>query len=165
LNAFGAAYHFIVWGLIWLVGFAITHFADRLPAAVGAWHWLVLNLVGNAFSLSFGYRMRKAFKTLPHDGIGTIWILFLAFGALGAFFVRPAGDREGTMLIIIITMLWMSVMGALVNRALLWMAVGVTALSAVSDWLFADVFYLVLALGGGGALIATGIYLLKRRGT
>jgi len=68
------------------------------------------------------------------------------------------------MLIIIATMLWMSVMGALVNRALLWMAIGITALSAAAYWLLPGIFYLCLSLGGGGALIATGLRMLGRKG-
>jgi hypothetical protein len=164
LKAFGAAYHFIAWGTLWLIGFLIMHFADRLPRAFSTWHWLVLNVIGNAFSLTFSFRARKAFKPLPRSGIGLIWVLYLCFAFLGSFFVQPEGAKEAAMLIILALMLLMSIIGAILYRALVWVAVGIAALGALSYWLAPDAFYLCLAIGGGGAIIVTGLFLLKRSG-
>jgi hypothetical protein len=163
LAAFGAAYHFIVWGGIWLIGFLITHFAFALPKAVSAWHWLVLNVLGNIISWSIGYRGRKAIKAGPHSGIMAISLLFLGFALAGALVARPAGDHEALMLVAPLIMLWLAVMGALTMRLLIWVSLGITALCLAAFFFLPAEFYLCLAISGGLPMIGLGIFLLTRR--
>ncbi len=163
MNAFGAAYHFIVWGAIWIVGFSLDQFAPLLPEPVNVWHWLVLNVAGNVASFSISARGRRYLRVGPQGGIALIWILFMAFGGLGALFVRPAGFKEGSMLLVLLIMLWMAVMGALMNRVLLCVALGVTAVAVGAYYLLPDAFYLIMAVVGGTSLIAIGVAILARR--
>ena len=83
LEVWGGAYHFLVWGAIWAVGFMLSYFQDRLPPHFSNWSWGALNLIGNAASLSIGFRQRKTFRLSRSSGLGPIWILFLCFGAAG----------------------------------------------------------------------------------
>ncbi len=163
LNAFGAAYHFIVWGAIWLIGFSLDHFGPRLPEAVRIWHWLVLQVLGNALSFSITFRGRRYVRVGPQGAIALIWILFMGFSILGAFFVHPRSYEEGSLLIVLITMLWMAVMGAIVNKILLIAAVFVAVASAAAYLLIPDAYFLIMALAGGTSLIALGVFLLARK--
>ena len=67
------------------------------------------------------------------------------------------------MLIVLVTMLWLSVMGVLIFRPLLWTALTVSALSLASYFLIPESFYLALSLAGGGALIGAGLFLMRQR--
>jgi hypothetical protein len=164
LNAYGAAYHFIVWGVIWLIGFTISHFATRLPTPVAIWSWPVLDSIGMVCSWTIGIRMSKTFRNPVGSRIGWLWILFIFYGVLGVFFVHPAGSQEATLLLIFFVMLWMSVMGLWLNSALMWAGLAVTGLSLLGYFVLPGYFFLWMAFLGGGMMIGTGIFLLRGGG-
>ena len=164
LNAYGAAYHFIVWGVIWLIGFSISNFATRLPLAVAMWSWPVLNVIGMVCSWTIGIRMGRTFHNPYGSRIGLLWILFIAYGILGVFFVHPASFQAGSLLLVMYVMLWMSVMGLWLNSALVLVSLAVTGLSLVGYFAFPNFFFLWMAFLGGGTMIGTGVYLLRSGG-
>jgi hypothetical protein len=161
LNSWGAAYHFLVWGGVCLIGFSITQFHSLFPDAFLAGSWVVLNLIGMLGSWIIALRMRHKFHFSVGPRIAILWPLFVLFGVLEAFFVHPNDGREITMMIMIFNMLWMAVLGLWVNNILLWAALILTGFSLFGYVVFPDYFYLWMAFLIGGTLIGSGLYILR----
>lgn len=162
LNAWGAAYHLILWGLITLLGFTLTYFHARFPQLFVVLTWPVLIICGTVLSWAIGLRMRTKFQSPFGARIGVLWGLFVLYGAVGAFLVHPENPQEITTLVLIFHTLWMAVMGLWLNLRLLWVALAVAALTLFGYWVLPGYFYLWLALVIGGTMIVSGIFLLHK---
>lgn len=163
LNALGVAYHLLVWGVIWLLGFTISHFAPYLPPEIANWSWTVLGIVGGALSWIIGMRMGLTFRHPLGNRIGWLVFFFALYGVLGSFFLHPTDIREAVLLLIIFLMLFWAVMGLWTQSALLWVAVAVTGLSVLGYAVVPAFFSLWMAVLGGGTMIGTGLYILRSR--
>ncbi len=158
LNAWGFAYYLIVWGLIWLIGFSCSQF---LPAAVVGYLWLAIDLVGSGLSVYLGLRMGRTFRSPIGSRVGLFWIALLAYGFLGMWFVHPANPYEGTLLLIIVLMFGYVVMGLWVEPRLVWLGLFVTALALVGYFALPAIFFILMAVLGGGSMLGTGLYILR----
>lgn len=167
LGAWGAGYHFLVWGLVCLVCFGLTHFAPRLPIFVVAIAWILFEAAGVVASNLVGRRMRSR-VTGPADArIAYLWIIFTAFGLAIALLIRPADGRDISAFVALMTALCMCVMGLWINLALLWMGAAIAALTILGATLFRDWYYLWMSLAVGGSMTAAGAALValgRRRG-
>jgi hypothetical protein len=161
LNKWGVAYHLINWGIISLIGYPITHFYFLLPDGALAWTWIVLNIIGMSISWTIGFRMQRRFHYSISPRIGFLWLVFILYGVLGAFFLHPADGLEVTLLITIYTMFWLAVMGIWLNPILLWIALAMTGFAVFGYILLHGYFFLWMALLIGGTMTGTGIYLLR----
>lgn len=161
-NAWGAGYHLIVWGVICLIGFTISQFSSALPAVIGRSTWIVLNVVGNIISWSIGLRMRYKIQNNFGIRIALLWILFVGFAAVGAFFVHPAGPQEITVLLLLIINLWLAVMGLWLNLTMLWEALAFSAVTLAAYYFVPGYFFLCLAVLGGGVMIAAGCLVIRK---
>ncbi len=162
-NAWGAGYHLIVWGVICMIGFTISQFNALLPVVIGRSAWIVLNVVGNIISWSIGLRMRYKFQNAFGVRIAFLWVLFVAFGVMGAFFVHPFNPQEITLLLLLLINLWLAVMGLWLNLTMLWEALAFTAVMLAGYFWLPEYFFLCLALLGGGLMVAAG-WLVIRKG-
>jgi hypothetical protein len=163
LSASGGAYQMIIWGAVMMVGYTLNQFADRLPAALVAGPWIVMSTLGNILSVTVGVRRARKFHNPYGARLGFLWVVFLLFGVVGAFFVHPTDPREINLLAYMLSMLWMAAMGLWVDLRLLWVSLAFTALMLFGYLVLPDYFYLWLAIVGGGALIGSGLLLLRGR--
>jgi hypothetical protein len=163
LSASGGAYQMIAWGAIMMIGYTLNQFADRLPVALVAGPWIVMSILANILSVTIGVRRARKFHNPYGARLGFLWVVFVIFGAVGAFFVHPAGPREINLLAYLMTMLWLAVMGLWVDLRLLWISLGYTGLMLFGYFVLPDSFFLWLAFVGGGSMIGSGLLLLRGR--
>ena len=67
-----------------------------------------------------------------------------------------------TMFVILFIMLGQLAMGLLFSFSSVWWALPVTALALAGYFLMPDIFYLWVAILGGGGMIALGLYIRSR---
>ena len=159
----GAYIFLILTGIIWLVGFMSNQF---LPGDIVAYIWIGMSLLGSALSVVVGIRMggrvRGPSTAIYGKRIGIFWLL-LAFYAVAAIAIaRPTEGKQLTMLIILFVMVGQLAMGLLFSFSSTWWAVPITALALVGYFLLPDIFYLWMAVLGGGGMIALALYIRSR---
>jgi hypothetical protein len=164
LSASGGAYQIIIWGLFMAIGYTLNQFSDRLPLAVVVGVWVTITILANAICWTIGFRRARKFHNPYGARLGFLWIVFLLFAALGAFFVHPDGPREINLLAYLVVMLWLAVMGLWVDLRLLWISLAFTGLMLFGYFVLTDYFFLWLAIVGGGSMIGSGLLLLRGRG-
>ncbi len=164
LNASGGGYQLFIWGVIILIGYTLNQFADRLPMVAIAGTWIVMSVLGNIVSVMMSIRMARKFHSPLGARIGAMLPIFILFGAIGAFFVHPAGPREINLLIYLLVMLWMAMMGLWVKLSMLWISLIFTGLMLFGYAVLPEYFFLWLAIVGGGAMIGSGLFLISGRG-
>ena len=157
-------YQITIWGAIMMVGYTLNHFAEMLPVALVAGSWIVMSILGNVLSVGMYIRMARKFHHPMGVRIGSLWAVFLLFGVIAAFFVHPSDPREINLLVYLLVMLWMAVMGLFLRLSLLWISLTVTGLLVFGFLVLPDFFFLWLGIVGGGAMVGSGLFLLRGRG-
>lgn len=153
----------IVTGIVWLVGFLCTQFL--LGNLVG-YIWGGLSVLGTMAGFILGSRMGKRVRSpeaVPMmKRVGIFWLLLVLFAVTTIAAARPADGKQATLLIILFIMLGQMAMGLLVSFSNVWWSLLVAALALVGYFLFPDIFYLWMAVLGGGGMIALGLYIRFR---
>ncbi|MBN2084522.1 MAG: hypothetical protein JW748_04805 [Anaerolineales bacterium] len=163
MSSSGGSVQIIVWGIVMMIGYTLNQFADRLPVALVAGSWIVMSILANILSVTISVRRARKFHSPYGARLGFLWVVFLLFGGVGAFFVHPSDPREINLLVYLLTMLWMAAMGLWVDLRLLWVSLTFTALMLFGYLVLPDYFFLWLAIVGGGAMIGSGLLLLRGR--
>jgi hypothetical protein len=157
-----------LWGIVWIVCFAITHFA---PKSAG-WGWLVGNVLGIAGSLYLGaFRGRRAAvrsdssKRLGRRLLGS-WISLFVYATIWLAVLWPwREDQLGTFLVMLVMFAYV-VMGLWLEiRFLLWLGLVVTLLAGAGyafSWVIPGYLDLWLGFTGGTALLGSGLYMTLR---
>ncbi|MBN2388044.1 MAG: hypothetical protein JXB85_13585 [Anaerolineales bacterium] len=153
----------IVTGIVWLIGFMCTQF---LSGAVIGYIWAGLSILGGALGTFLGFRMGKRVRSpsaVPMaKRIGLFW-LFMVFYCIATIAVaRPTDGKQVTMFVILFIMISQLSMGPLLSFTSVWWALPITALALIGYFLLPDIFYLWMAILGGGGMIALGLYIRSR---
>jgi hypothetical protein len=153
----------IVTGIVWLVGFMCTQF---LPAEFVGYIWAGLSILGTTLGFVLGFRMGKRLRspaTAPMvKRVGLFWLFLVLFGIAAILIARPTDGKQATLLVILFIMLGQMAMGLLFSFSSTWWALPVAALAMVGYFLFPAIFYLWMAILGGGGMIALGLYIRFR---
>ncbi len=158
------AYKFLfIWGAIWMVGFLNSQF---LTGALVGYIWMGLDILGGALSAFVGIRLnrgvRSANSTTTGKRIGLFWLaLFLYCVAAGAV-VWPIDLKQGAMIIILFVMLGWMAMGLLLSFTPARWGLAITVLALIGYFLLPGIFFLWMAVLGGGGMIALGLYIRAR---
>jgi hypothetical protein len=159
----GASISLIITGIVWLVGFTSTQF---LTGPIVAWIWGVVSILGSAAATFLGIQAGKRVRSVSANETGkriaTFWGLLILFGAAGVAVARPTDGKQLTMLIILFAMIGQMGMGLLLSFSATWWTVPVVALTLTGYFLFPDIYYLWMALLGGGTMIILGLYIRFR---
>jgi hypothetical protein len=158
----------VLWGVVWMVCFALTHFMPQ----VAGWGWIVGDGVGIAGSLYLGRRGSRA-QAVRSDSSRRLWwrlfwfwFLLFIYADIWLAVLWPWSGQQLGMFLVTLVMFAYVVMGLwLEMRFMLWLGLAVTAMAgAVYVLSFAVPGYLNLWLGlaGGSALLAGGVYLTVR---
>jgi hypothetical protein len=154
----------IVTGIIWLVGFMCTQF---LPQEIVGYIWTGLSvlgcIVGTALGIRLGKRVRSPSIAPMAKRVGLFWLLLVFYGIAAIAIARPTDGKQATMLVILFIMLGQMAMGLLFSFSSVWWTLPITALALVGYFLLPDIFYLWMAILGGGGMIALGLYIRSRR--
>lgn len=169
----GADVLFILWGVIWALGFAFTYF---LPAVAG-WAWTVLDVIGIAVTI-WVLIWYAPVKTTADRRIGQFWLFLYVYVGLWIImlspFIKAQGHEESLKLskhfwalFATVPMFAYVVMGLWLEHMMIWIGLAVTALVVAGLYLVPlPHFWLYLGATGGGTLIRTGLFVRRRwRGT
>ena len=153
----------IVTGVVWLVGFLSTQF---LPVGIVDYIWGGLSLLGTIVGIVLGSRMGTRLRnssTIPMvKRVGLFWLLLIFFALAVIAVARPADGKQATTLVILFIMLGQMAMGLLFSFSYVWWTLPITALALVGYFLLPGIFYLWMAILGGGGMIALALYIRLR---
>jgi len=148
-----AAPHFLIWGVLWAVGYGLSSFLPRHAGAI----WAVVIPIGFVAGLA----------AMRGEGRGLGWRYGAATAAVWAFFIAvllvlwPVTDRQVAAFIPLFVAL-LYVLGGIWGGAR-YVAAGVVvaALTLIGFFLLGQHFLLWMAAVGGGALILAGVWLRR----
>lgn len=159
----GAYIYLMITGVIWLVGFLANQF---LTGSIVASIWIGTSLLGSIAGVLLGSRMGRRIRgrsaTAYAKRVGIFWVLLILFGIAAIAVAQPTDGKQLTMLIILFIMLGQMAMGMLFSFSSTWWAVPITALALTGYFLLPDLFYLWMAILGGGGMIVLGIFIRAR---
>ena len=154
----GMPYFLLIWGLVWTVGFAATHFLGPDSPAVGTL-WLVLDALGALASFGVGAYLGRRTPSPRGARIGLYWLVWTLYAALIIAFARPRSGDQLSLLIALFAMMGYVTSGLLYrSRFLVGLGLVVTAFIVVGYLAFPAYFNLWMAFWGGGSLLAAGFY-------
>jgi len=153
----------IVTGIVWLVGFMCTQF---LPKEITGYIWAGLSILGTILGTVLGFRMGKRVRspsTVPMvKRIGLFWLLLVFYGIATIAIARPTDGKQATVFVILFIMLGQLAMGLLFSFSYVWWALPITVLALIGYFLLPGIFYLWMAILGGGGMIVLGLYIRLR---
>jgi hypothetical protein len=164
VSASGAYGFLFIWGAIWLIGFACSQFlAGQVVGSV----WAGLNILGAVLSVVTGIRMNRGVRsttTSPLLGqrIGLFWLLLWLLCAAAIAVIWPPEPKQLAMIIILFVMTGWIAMGLLLSMTSARWGMAFTALALTAYFLLPEYFYIVMAVLGGGGMIALGFYIRSR---
>ena len=157
------AYNFLIlWGVIWLFGFIANHFFNAKTAGV---IWMGLDILGGVISAILGIRMGRKVRSpsglASGKRIAWFWLLLFVFCVSLILVASPADGKQTAMIIVLFVMLGWVAMSLLLSVASVWWGLAITALALIGYFLLPSIFYLWMAVLGGGGMIVLGIYIRK----
>ncbi len=156
----GGAYYLILWGIIWFFGFLGNQF---IHSSLIGFIWMGLNIVGTALSIYVGKRIGGQVKSQLGKLLFQFWIAIFIFTVVAVVLIIPFKNYVAlSMMVITMVMLGYTIMGFLTNIFLSYIGISVTVVGLVSYLLFPQFFGIIMAFLGGGTLIVSGIYMLKK---
>ena len=163
ISSSGAYNIMIVWGMVWLLGFLGSQF---LSQEIAGYAWMVLDILGGILSAVLGIRMglglRSASSTTSGKRIAIFWLLLFFFCIAAVSVAWPTDGKQLAMFIILFVMVGWLAMGLLLSFASVWPGLIITVLALVGYFLLPGIFYLLMAIMGGGGMIALGLYIRSR---
>ena len=165
----GADVLFILWGVIWALGYGCTYF---LPT-VTLWVWTGLDVIGIASTIWVGMRY-AAVKSGVGKRIGFFWFLLYVYVNLWIVMLWPFLKVQGheqsmdfwkhiSTLGLTVPMFAFVVVGLWLEHMMIWIGLAVTALAAAGLYLIPlPYFWLYLGVAAGGTLIGTGLFARRR---
>jgi hypothetical protein len=156
----GTSVTLIVTGIVWLIGFTCTQF---LPQQVVGTIWVVLSILGGIVATIFGIRRGRRVRspaTAPMaKRVGLFWLILVCYGIAAIAIARPTDGKQASTLVILFIMLGYLAMGMLFSFSSVWWALPITGLALVGYYVLPDIYYLWMAILGGGGMIALGLYI------
>jgi hypothetical protein len=154
----------VVTGIIWFVGFMCQQF---LPDEIAGYIWAGLSILGGTLGTALGFRMGRHVRspsTVPTiKRIGLFWLLLILYAIAALAIAQPAYGKQLTVLIVLFIMVGQLAMGLLFSFSSVWWVLPITALTLVGYFLLPSIFYLWMAILGGGGMILLGLYIRWRR--
>lgn len=158
-----AGWFFIVWGIIWVVGFIVTQFIGNDARFV----WLGLNLLGIGLSIYIGRRFFSEHSEHVIPGLGRrIALVFIGttiFGILVATLFSISSAEDITLLIILLSGLCYFTAGIMGSSKNLLLGLILWATALVGRLAFPAYLPILTAIVGGGSFLGVGMSFLLRR--
>jgi len=159
----GAYAFLIVWGAVWLLGFLSSHFlANETAGQI----WIGLDILGGVLSAVIGTRMNRRVRSPSAASSGKriawFWLLLFLYCIAVIGVAWPADGKQMAMFIILFVMVGWMAMSLLLSFASIWCGLAITALALIGYFFLPGIFYLWMAILGGGGMIALGLYIRNR---
>lgn len=151
----------IVWGIIWMVGFGISQFVTGHITGI---LWAILNTIGLTLTFVLAFSGSRSGVRSPLWRLILLWWLsLLVFDGLIVWLYRIKVD-ESLMLLIVLTIALGYIQFGLFTHAMISLAGLAIAVLIVTAYLVVpDYLFLSIALIGGGILIGTGAWFVRKR--
>jgi hypothetical protein len=163
ISSSGAYAFLVIWGVVWLIGFLCSQF---LPQAISGYAWMIMDTLGGIVSAFAGIRMGRGVRnpsaTTSGKRIGIFWFLLFLYVVAAIGVAWPTDGKQIAMFIILFVMVGWIAMGLLLSFASVWPGLAITALALIGYFLLPGIFYLWMAVLGGGGMIALGLYIRSR---
>jgi hypothetical protein len=159
----GAHTSLIITGAVWMVGFLATQF---LQGQIVAYIWIGASIIGATLgivlNMRIGKRMRNPTAGVTAKRIGTVWLLLAVYCLAALAITWPLDGMQLTVLIVLFVMVGWLAMGLLLSFISVWPGLVIIALVLIGYFFLIDIFYLWMAILGGGGMIALGLYIRYR---
>jgi hypothetical protein len=163
ISSSGAYLFLILWGVIWLLGFMGSQF---LPTDISGYAWIILYMLGGIISAVLGIRIRRGVRTSSPSASGKriafFWLLLFFFCAAAIAVSWTADMKQMSMYIILFVMVGWMAMSLLLSFTSVWPGVIITVLALISYFFLPGIFFLWMAILGGGGMIGLGFYIRSR---
>jgi hypothetical protein len=137
-----------------------------LPMEIVGYIWIGLSVLGSilgtVLSMRMGKRVRSPSAAATAKRIGTIWLLLAVYCIAAIAVTWPLDGKQLTVLIVLFVMVGWLAMGLLLSYASVWPGLIIIALVLIGYFLLPDIFYLWIAILGGGGMLALGLYIRYR---
>ena len=148
-----AAPHFIVWGIVWAIGYGLS---DLAPAQANV-IWATVVPIGLVAGFVIARAARGRFAWRHAAMAATIFVFFCA-----TFFVMaPANGRQIAAFIPLVVATVYVLLGIWVGPRYAVAGIVVAALTLIGFVLLGEHFFLWMAGVGGGSLVLAGIWLKR----
>jgi len=158
-----ASPYLILWGVIWVLGYAEPLLAPRLSEGLT---WLALDLIGMIGSVVISARTQASRSTAPKIASRTRRIL-AASGLLVVFIIgaltvmHPTDSAQIRVFPSLVLGLVYGLVGIFGMPRFLWIAVVVPAAGLAAYYLAPTALPLTLSLIGGGSLVVSGLWMRR----
>jgi hypothetical protein len=152
-------------GIVWLIGFTATQY---LQGEIVVYVWIGLSFLGailaTVMSIRVSKRVRSPTAAETAKRIGLIWLLLAVYCASAIALTWPMDGKQLTALIVLFVMIGWLAMGLILSIYTVWIWQGLffIALILVGYFLLPEIFYMWIAILGGGGMIALGLYIRYR---
>jgi hypothetical protein len=146
----------IIWGIIWALGYSAAQFLNRFCGPI----WIGLTILGTVATWIYSSRKWPGERNPNTLRIGLFWLVLMGYAVIWSWLLQPGG-RQQAAFYATIAMFAYVVGGLWLGRFFVWLGLAVTALTVGGFFLLPAYFCLWMALAGGGALAASGLYILK----
>ncbi len=152
---------FIIWGLVWLVGFLLSHQGTSFPLG---WLWFVLCGIGGGLSAFVGIRLgQKVQYTQTGPVLGWFYPALFGFGLLWLYLADPMRWEQTAVLAITFITFATVVNGIILKQStLVWTGILSTLIAMLIYSLFLPLFGLLMGLIGGGGMLLAGLVMQVR---
>jgi len=159
----------IVWGVIWAVGFCVAQFAP----AVSNWTWLIGDAIGIGATVYLGWVRPRGGPFLSESvrreerKLWWFWFLLFTYGVMWLVILWPWRTEQFGLFCVTLVMFAYIVMGLWFDMwFLFWVGLAATLIAGggyvLLSVLMPGCLNLWLGLAGGGTLVWSGLYLLRR---
>ena len=151
----------IIWGIIWVIGFIGTHYWQN--TGYEGLLWMVLNITGAVLTYLNARKTSQRVRQAGESRLGYFWLAIILYAALFLLIQPTIDPRQVVMVFVLMSMLGYVLMGIWLKASVIgWTGVVTTAASLISYLLFSEIFFLLMALFGGGTLIGAGLYISRK---
>lgn len=163
LSGTGTFLTMIITGAIWLIGFTCTQF---LPLEYIGYIWAGLSGLGCILGAVIGLRMSNRHRSeqtpVMAKRVGIFWLLLIFYAAAFFAVASPTDGKQATMFIILFNLMGQMGMGLLFSFSAVWWTIPITALALIGYFFFPGIYYLWIAILGGGGMIFLGLFIRSR---
>ena len=173
----------VIWGMIWMLGYLGNEIIPRLALSLNpklgpAIQWLIpgwwsLLIIAGIAATMLVSRRNTPVESSIGKRIGWLWLALFGYVYLLGFLLMPFVKLQGFeeemrffkhmgALAAIVPMLGYVVIGLWLDSFLVWVGLGVTALTVLGLYLLTPWFWTYMAFVGGGALIGTGLVIRRK---
>ncbi|UXO89777.1 MULTISPECIES: hypothetical protein [Bacillus] len=159
--------YFIIWGLIWIMGYSIPLlFANSIATGV---FWLILGIAGWVITLTTYFKQKKMIPMplflrtqLQYTwlGLGIILGIFIFLICVG---LLPYTLKNLPFYVVLLVSIMYLLLGIVLAKEIFIMGFWLSVLGVTTFLLFPSLMNIIFAFIGGGSLLLTGV-ILKRKG-